>query len=55
MYVCATIPLITMASLGNMSAFEQWFDIAATRGPDRVIPSSVAIAVTKDGISLPIY
>ncbi|OBT39163.1 hypothetical protein VE00_10215 [Pseudogymnoascus sp. WSF 3629] len=31
-----------------MSAFEQWLDQAATRGPDRVIPSSVAIAVTKD-------
>ncbi|OBT51055.1 hypothetical protein VE04_07794, partial [Pseudogymnoascus sp. 24MN13] len=33
-----------------MSAFEQWLDKAATRGPDRVIPSSAAIAVTKDGI-----
>lgn len=38
-------------SLSNMSAFEQWLDKAATRGPDRVIPSSVAIALTKDGIS----
>ncbi|OBT80227.1 hypothetical protein VF21_00598 [Pseudogymnoascus sp. 05NY08] len=33
-----------------MSAFEQWLDKAATRGPDRVIPSSAVIAVTKDGI-----
>ncbi|KFX90416.1 hypothetical protein V490_06471 [Pseudogymnoascus sp. VKM F-3557] len=39
-----------MASLSNMSAFEQWLDKAAARGPDRVIPSSVAIAATKDGI-----
>ncbi|OBT83013.1 hypothetical protein VE02_08267 [Pseudogymnoascus sp. 03VT05] len=33
-----------------MSAFEQWLDKAVIRGPDRVIPSSAAITVTKDGI-----
>lgn len=44
-----------MASLSNMSAFEQWLDKAATRGPGRVIPSSAAIAVTKDGMSISMY
>ncbi|OAF62390.1 hypothetical protein VC83_00719 [Pseudogymnoascus destructans] len=41
-----------MASLSDMSAFEQWLDKAAIRGPNRVIPISVAIAVAKDAMMM---
>ena len=34
-----------------MSAFEEWFEKAASPGPEREIPSSVVIAVDRDGMS----
>ncbi|KFY84259.1 hypothetical protein V500_09455 [Pseudogymnoascus sp. VKM F-4518 (FW-2643)] len=39
-----------MASPTSMSAFEEWFEKAASPGPEREIPSSVVIAVDRDGI-----
>ncbi|KFZ04156.1 hypothetical protein V502_10364, partial [Pseudogymnoascus sp. VKM F-4520 (FW-2644)] len=39
-----------MASPTAMSAFEEWFEKAASPGPEREIPSSVVIAVDRDGI-----
>ncbi|OAF54731.1 hypothetical protein VC83_08953 [Pseudogymnoascus destructans] len=34
-----------------MFAFEQWFEKAASQGPEREIPSSVAIAVDQDDMN----
>ncbi|KFY64220.1 hypothetical protein V496_03395 [Pseudogymnoascus sp. VKM F-4515 (FW-2607)] len=39
-----------MASITSISAFEEWFENAASPGPEREIPSSVVIAVDRDGI-----
>ncbi|OBT67444.1 hypothetical protein VE03_03022 [Pseudogymnoascus sp. 23342-1-I1] len=39
-----------MASITSMPAFEEWFEKAAVPGPEREIPSSVVIALDRDGI-----
>ncbi|KFY19153.1 hypothetical protein V491_04572, partial [Pseudogymnoascus sp. VKM F-3775] len=39
-----------MSSITSISAFEEWFEKAAVPGPEREIPSSVVIALDRDGI-----
>jgi hypothetical protein len=51
MAICVDTILITMASQTSMSAFEEWFEEAASPGPEREIPSSVVIVVDQDGMS----
>lgn len=40
----------TMSSITSISAFEEWFEKAAVPGPEREIPSSVVIALDRDGM-----
>lgn len=39
-----------MSSITSISAFEEWFEKAAVPGPEREIPSSVVIALDRDGM-----